>query len=202
MAAVDEGKGSVEDAIASLENDDFSDVIGKKRRYYTPNEVSMHNIAEDCWVSIFGKVYDLSPFLSANEGPLAQPIINFAGQDISSWFDKATGGVKHELDETTGLRLPYLPHGRFIHVAPPEPVSDWKTDFGTPWWKDESFCIGNLSTRTRNIRIVNTLTSQEKTLEVCSEETLDEILDRYMDWNSHAGSYTWKTLAGSEFRPL
>ena len=135
--AAEEGKGSVEDAIASLENDDFSDVIGKKRRYYTPNEVSMHNIAEDCWVSIFGKVYDLSAFLSKHEGPLAQPIVNFAGQDISSWFDEETGGVKHELDETTGLLLPFLPHGRFIHVAPAEPVSDWRTDFGWVCWRGE-----------------------------------------------------------------
>lgn len=28
--------------------------------------------------------------------------------------------------------------------------------------------------------------------QVCSEETLAEILQRYLRYNSHAGSYTWK----------
>lgn len=28
--------------------------------------------------------------------------------------------------------------------------------------------------------------------QVCSEETLDEILQRYLRYNSHAASYTWK----------
>jgi len=49
---------------------------------------------------------------------------------------------------------------------------------------------------------VNVLSKQEKLLEVCSEETLSEILDRYLAWNSHAGSYTWKGLIGGQFRPL
>ena len=70
-------------------------VIGQKREYYTPNEVALHNCMEDCWVSIFGKVYDLSNFLADRKGPLAQPIIKFAGEDISHWFDEETGNVKN-----------------------------------------------------------------------------------------------------------
>lgn len=31
-------------------------------------------------------------------------------------------------------------------------------------------------------------------IEVCSEETLNEILDRYTQMNVHAASYTWKRL--------
>ena len=31
-------------------------------------------------------------------------------------------------------------------------------------------------------------------LKVCSEETMNEILDRYLEYNSHAASYTWKRL--------
>lgn len=30
------------------------------------------------------------------------------------------------------------------------------------------------------------------TLQVCSEETLAEILQRYLHYNAHASSYTWK----------
>ena len=39
---------------------------------------------------------------------------------------------------------------------------------------------------------MNTLTSQQHMIEVCTEETVNEILARYLNYNSHAGSYTWK----------
>ena len=56
--------------------------------------------------------------------------------------------------------------GRFIHIPPRCPSTDWANDFGRPWWKDDSYCIGLLSNKTRKIRIINTLTSQEQILEV------------------------------------
>lgn len=28
---------------------------GQKRRYYTPQEVAMHNCTDDCWVTVLGK---------------------------------------------------------------------------------------------------------------------------------------------------
>lgn len=42
------------------------------------------------------------------------------------------------------------------------------------------------------------LTKNDDVLEVSSEETLNEILDRYIELNEHAASYTWKRLG----RPL
>ena len=63
-------------------------------------------------------------------------------------------------------------------------------------------CIGKLSQKTQNVRIVNTLSKQEVILEVCAEETMQQILDRYMDYNGHASSYTWKSLDNGDFRPL
>lgn len=42
------------------------------------------------------------------------------------------------------------------------------------------------------------LTKNDDLLEVCSEETMNEILDRYMETNEHSASYTWKRLG----RPL
>lgn len=38
------------------------------------------------------------------------------------------------------------------------------------------------------------LSGQDDLLEVCSEETLEEIRSRYLRYNSHAHSYTWKRL--------
>ena len=54
--------------------------------------------------------------------------------------------------------------------------------------------IGKKTTAVRKIRIVNTLTKHDDNIEVCSEETLNEILDRYLELNVHAASYTWKRL--------
>jgi hypothetical protein len=38
------------------------------------------------------------------------------------------------------------------------------------------------------------LTKHDDTIEVCMEETINEILDRYSEINAHAASYTWKRL--------
>lgn len=183
--------------------------IGKRRQFYTPFEVSQHNSNSDCWVSIFHKVYDITPLLAdelaAGRGTLTEPLVKFAGQDLSDWFDKKTGGVKRVVDPRSNLLLPFLPHGRFAHVAPLEPVANWATDFETTWWKDdEKYCIGKLSRHTRVVRILNVLTKQTTDLEVGSEETLEEIQDRYEDWNTHSVSYTWKVLDPDDrqFRPL
>ena len=38
----------------------------KLRRFYTPNEVARHNTHDDCWVSFFYGVYDLTKLLHDN----------------------------------------------------------------------------------------------------------------------------------------
>ena len=35
----------------------------KIRNYYTPEEVSKHNTADDCWVSFFNEVYDITQLI-------------------------------------------------------------------------------------------------------------------------------------------
>ena len=92
--------------------------VSKKRSWYTPAEVSLHNCSNDCWVSVFGKVYELTELLASNKGPLGQPLIKFAGEDVSNWFDESTSDVKTQWDPETSLVCPFLPHGRFLHVPP------------------------------------------------------------------------------------
>ena len=93
--------------------------------YFTKRQVGDHNAADDCWISLNGKVLDLTSLIVANRGSLAQPLIAAAGEDISFWFDKKTGDVKTFIDPDRNLRMPYTPMGRFLHVPPPEPSSDW-----------------------------------------------------------------------------
>ena len=64
--------------------------------------------------------------------------------------------------------------------------------------------IGKLTVKPRKIRIINMLTKHDDILEVsliklnllqvATEETINEILDRYLELNLHAASYTWKRL--------
>ena len=36
----------------------------KLRRYYTPTEVAKHTTADDCWISKFNKVFDVTLLLN------------------------------------------------------------------------------------------------------------------------------------------
>lgn len=162
------------------------------QRYYTPAEVTKHNRADDLWVSMFGKVCDLTSVVAENPGHLVQPIIDAAGTDISHWFDPVTKEVRTFIDPTTELEVPFCPMGEFLHCPPPMPTADWNSNIGKPWWKDRKLSIGNLTAKTRKVNLYNMLTKQETTIEVCTEETLEEIQRRYLDFNKHSGSYTWK----------
>jgi hypothetical protein len=123
------------------------------------------------------------------------PILANAGQDITHWFDKTTGNLKTQVNLLTNCKCPYTPIGRFLHIPPPLPSLDWSAENGSkPWWIDQSNCLGYLSRKTRKIKLLNTLTREEHILEVCSEDTLSAIQDRYTAINAHAKGYMWKRL--------
>lgn len=160
-------------------------------RYFTPTEIASHNGMDDCWVSLLGRVYDITPLIAKNiDNPLISPLVKAFGEDISHWFDNSTYDVKTYIDPITATRNFFTPQGRFLHL-PESFTSDYES---TPWWKDNQYVIGLLSCKTRKIKIVNMLTHQEHVLEVCQEETLNQILMRYEAYNEHAISYTWKRL--------
>ncbi|XP_001369257.1 cytochrome b5 domain-containing protein 1 [Monodelphis domestica] len=164
-----------------------------RRRYFSKAEVARHNTVDDLWVTYLGAVYNLTPLAQKHKGSiLMKPILEAAGQDISHWFDPTTQDIRTHIDPLTGCLKYYTPKGRFVHIPPQLPRSDWANDFGLPWWRDTDYQVGLLSPKTRFIRIINTLTTQEHTLEVGTLETMWEILHRYLPYNVHAASYTWK----------
>ncbi|XP_053485147.1 cytochrome b5 domain-containing protein 1 isoform X2 [Ictalurus furcatus] len=141
-------------------------------KYFTPNEVSVHNSIGDLWVSYLGKVYNLTPLLQEYKGDvLLKPIIESAGKDISHWFDPKMKDIITHVDPLTGCVKYYTPRGRFLHVPPICPCTDWANDFGKPWWKDMRYEVGILTAKARWIRIINTLSAQEQRLESCFENT-------------------------------
>lgn len=77
--------------------------------------------------------------------------------------------ILHHIHPTTGVRVPYTPHGVIPDVGPVIPTTTWEPISSTPWWFDSSFVVGYLTENARLIRIKNVLTGKETTLEVsCS----------------------------------
>lgn len=180
-------------------------------------QVAQHNKPDDCWVSFLGRVYNITdvvqvhlhrvscpealgvavsrdlsrPLSQANAGPLTEPLVRVAGQDISHWFDPSTEDIRTWSHPKMGCVLYYTPMGRFVHIPPEDPSSNentvskqWMerglhdtlppTSVGPalpaqmvsmPWWKDLRYKVGALSLRTRQIRFKNVLTQQEHLVE-------------------------------------
>ncbi|KAJ3226022.1 Cytochrome b5 domain-containing protein 1 [Clydaea vesicula] len=189
-------------AVTSTSARNYKSLVAKKdikvnEIFYSRNEVALHNSPDDLWLSWLGYVYDLTELSQEyNDDPLLTPILRNAGTDISHWFNPLTGDLKTHINPLTGCECPYTPEGRFLHVPPPLPRSDWNSSEldQTPWWLEKSYCIGTLSKKTRFLKIINTLTKDEHTIEVCSEEKITAIQDRYTSLNAHAKGYMWKRL--------
>ena len=177
-----------------------------------PNQVAHHSAPDDAWVSFHGNIYDITRLISENEGPLVGPLLKNAGADISHWFNLTESAdesensngekkkvvvveLKTHVDAVTNLRRPYVPHGRFVHVPPNDCSVEWDSaPAALPWWQDRTQIVGRVSRDLRKIRIKNVLTRQEHLMEVPGEETLQEIQQRYAEFNWHAQSYAWRVL--------
>lgn len=139
----------------------------KLRRFYLPQEVATHNNSNDCWVSLFDNVIDLTKLISENaENPLCDPIVLAAGTDITHWFDPVTKDPKTYVNPVTNEKEFLCPNGRYLHVPPSGADAEVKDEevvaYEMPWWKDnEKYSIGRLTKLVRKITIVNTLTKDE-----------------------------------------
>jgi cytochrome b involved in lipid metabolism len=83
-----------ESNIAKLEDSKSIPKPYKLRNYYIPSEVAIHNTADNCWISFFNQVFDLTLLIHENKNnELCDPLILAAGTDITHWFDKNTREV-------------------------------------------------------------------------------------------------------------
>ena len=149
------------------------------------------SITDNYQISFNGQVYDLTQLIQKNiHLDTSRPLINHkytlflhsnaAGTDISHWLDYDTQEPKMAVDPQTNMKWYYCPTGRYLHIPPLMPDSDWDpSSFSIPWWKDQSLCIGDLSDKTRKIRVINQLTKADDIIEVCSEETMNEIISTF-----------------------
>jgi cytochrome b involved in lipid metabolism len=80
------------------------------RRFYLPSEVASHCTSDDCWVSLFNQVFDLTKLIAENfESPLCDPLVLAAGSDVTHWFNSANREPKTYIDPETNLETPYCP---------------------------------------------------------------------------------------------
>ena len=118
----------------------------EKIKVYTDTEVAKHCFQDDCWVTIFDKVFDITCIFKQNRGKehLHAPILKYAGHSISHWFDGSTGDIKTFVDPKTNLTIPYLPGGLIIDAPPPtSPVSNFEIK-SIPWWNDTTLVVGQV----------------------------------------------------------
>jgi len=101
----------------AMNTEPLSGQPGKQQRYYTADEVSAHNSADDAWFIVYHKVLNLTDVIATTEnGSLTQALVINAGRDISHWFDSRTMDLKSYYNEQREIFCPYLPMGRFVHV--------------------------------------------------------------------------------------
>jgi hypothetical protein len=181
--------------------------------YYTPAQVASHGVAADCWLSFLGKVIDISELVRREHPELMQSIVAAAGSDISHWFTK-DGELKTvyeaalrllaaetfcniyvRYDLQSGLRRYQTPGDLpLLHAPPPHPTAAFDMSFEEPWWRQQKLVVGNLTQKTRKLRVVNMLLSSSHVIDVCAEQKIRDINDLYRSYNAHSGSYTWKQL--------
>ncbi|BBN20584.1 hypothetical protein MPTK1_Vg00750 [Marchantia polymorpha subsp. ruderalis] len=166
--------------------------------WYTASEVALHCVPSDCWLTLLGLVYDVTSLLPLNPPYLAEPMLLRAGGDVSHWFEPRSKDVRLVQDPKLQILRAFTPQGRFIHIPPQGPISDWDNGYLLPWWLDDQYVIGRLSPKTRFVCIKNVLLANEVIIEVPSEETMKEILERYLPINSHARSYSWEAVVSDE----
>lgn len=58
------------------------------KTYFLPEEVSIHNTRQDCWIIIYGVVKNVTPLIEEFRGmDSINSILDEAGQDVSYWFE-------------------------------------------------------------------------------------------------------------------
>ncbi len=60
------------------------------------------------------------------------------------------------------------------------------------------YFILQLTKKVRQIRVINITTKSEDIISTCCEDCIDDILEKYLEYNNHARSYTWKAIIGDE----
>ncbi|EYC28852.1 hypothetical protein Y032_0007g3459 [Ancylostoma ceylanicum] len=73
----------------------FHQVLAKKRMSVDHEELMKHNTQDDCWILIFGQVYDVTSYLEFHPGGIPQ-LMRAAGTDGTDLFNQIHAWVNYE----------------------------------------------------------------------------------------------------------
>lgn len=172
-----------------------------ERVRFTRDEVVIHNSPDDIWVIVNGLVFDLTNLVQRRSKTMndvslrfavsswvirfkwfqsVRWLVQFAGKDLSRGFNEH-GEPLHRVNQ----------HIESVPVFPPAYEKETaEADF---WWRDPNNIIGKITCVERRIRIVNTLTRKTIFMNVCEEDSIKKIQQKYAEkFNRDAGNYKWR----------
>lgn len=112
-------------------------------------------------------------------------MIQFAGKDLS-WAFNHRGEPLKRIDQ----------HCENVFVFPP--VLEKEDEQSDCWWRDESNIIAKITSVKRRARIINTLTRKIISMDVCEEDSIKTIKQKYSKkFNRNADQYIWRKTSPS-----
>ena len=103
---IDEVVEDSQEAVVSEGNDETN--TEESTASYTVAEIALHATPEDCWLSIDGKVFDVTEYIAAELHPGGDAILNGCGvADATSMFESIKEGEGHP-DKARNFMQQYL----------------------------------------------------------------------------------------------
>jgi len=82
MMEGEEGRGEV-----MMENESGKIGDGVEKREYELVEVEEHDVVDDCWLAVEGKVYDVTEYITGQKHPGGVAILEGCGKDAKELYD-------------------------------------------------------------------------------------------------------------------
>ncbi|GAA0150037.1 oxidoreductase [Lithospermum erythrorhizon] len=99
--------------------------MASKPKVFAFEDVSKHDKAKDCWLILYGKVYDMTPFMYEHPGGV-EALLSVTGKDATYDFEEIghSNAAKEILDRHCigNIDMSTVPKKR-AHVAPQEALS-------------------------------------------------------------------------------
>jgi len=80
--------------------------VGEGLPVYTLADVAKHSSPKDCWTTVNGNVYNLTPFVGKHPG--GEAILKICGIDGTKFFMDQHGGMEKQEKQLAGLEIGVL----------------------------------------------------------------------------------------------
>jgi cytochrome b involved in lipid metabolism len=99
---------------AISEPDTLAEIPSPAKKNYSLNDIASHNTADDCWMAIHGKAYDITTYLPDHPSR-PEMIERWCGKEASDAYDTKTKGSRHSQEADRQLETYFI--GRLTAAA-------------------------------------------------------------------------------------